>query len=198
MAPETAYLVVGGGILVAGMVWAVCLRLFHLQHGWPRVEHGQWRLPGLEPAQAVSRALYLVAGNARARRRGEHGLTVVLGGCIARLDFTRRTDGAELNVELDWARGARMFGFLMGLLVLVVQPAIILGIGGALWHWSASDPTDEGRRMAWQVVQVAHVLWPPFLVHAIHHHLRRQARGVIDQLVLELGGPVRGFGRGPS
>ena len=91
-----------------------------------------------------------------------------------------------------------MFGFLMGLLVLVVQPAVILGIGGALWHWSASDPTDEGRRMAWQVVQVAHVLWPPFLVHAIHRHLRRQARGVIDQLVVELGRPANAVAPGAA
>lgn len=191
MAPETAYLVIGGGVLVAGVVWAVCLHLLQLQRGWPRVEHGQWRLPGLEPSQAVTRALYLVAGNTRVRRRGENGLAVLLGGCIARLDFTHRADGAELTAELDWARGARMFGFLMGLLVLVVQPAVILGIGGALWHWFASDPTDEGRRTAWQVLQVAHVLWPPFLVYAIHLHLRRQARDVIDQLVLELGGATR-------
>jgi hypothetical protein len=186
MAPETAYLVIGGGMLLAGAVWVVCLRLLQRQRGWPRVEQGHWRLPGLDPLQAVDRALYLVAGATRVRRQGEYGLAVALGGCIARLDFDSRTGGAELTARLDWTRGARMFGFLMGLLVLVVQPAVILGIGGALWHWFASDPTEEGRRTAWQVVQVAHVLWPPFLVHAIHCHLRRQARSVIDQLVVAL------------
>ena len=191
MAPESAYLVIGGGILVAGTVWAICLGLLQRQHGWPRVEQGAWRLPGLDPAAAVSQALSLVAGSTRVRRRGESGLVVALGGCVARLDFTPAEGGAELTARLDWTRGARMFGFLMALLVLVVQPAVILGIGGALWHWFASDPTDEGRRTAWQVVQVAHVLWPPFLVHAIHRHLRRQARQVIDQLVVELGGPAR-------
>jgi hypothetical protein len=190
MAPESAYLVIGGGILVAAVVWAICLRLLQRQHGWPRVEQGVWRLPGLDPATAVSQALSLVAGSTRVRRRGESGLVVALGGCVARLDFTPAEGGAELIAQLDWTRGARMFGFLMALLVLVVQPAVILGIGGALWHWFASDPTDEGRRTAWQVVQVAHVLWPPFLVHAIHRHLRRQARQVINQLVVELGGPA--------
>ncbi len=188
MAPETAYLVVGGGILVAGVVWAVCLGLLQRQRAWPRVEQGRWDVAGLDPQRAVERALYLFSGSTRVRRRGARGLAVALGGCIARLDFTPSGDGTELSAELDWARGARMFGFLMGLLVLVVQPAVILGIGGALWHWFASDPTEEGRRTAWQVVQIAHVLWPPFLVHAIHRHLRRQARGVIDQLVAELDG----------
>ena len=192
MAPETAYLVIGGGILVAGAVWAICLRLLQRQRAWPRVEQGRWRLTGFEPAQAVDRALYLLAGSTRVRRQGERGVTVALGGCVARLEFTSLGGHTELVARLDWTRGARMFGFLMGLLVLVVQPAVILGIGGTLWHWFASDPTDEGRRTAWQVVQVAHVLWPPFLVHAIHRHLRSQARAVIDQLVAGFGDAAAG------
>ncbi len=190
MAPETAHLVVGGGVLIAGAVWAACLALLQRQRAWPRVEQGRWSLPGLGVAQAVTRALALLAGATRVRRRGEHALAVALGGCVASLEFAPGRDGTDLEARLDWTRGARMFGFLMGLLVLVVQPAVILGIGGALWHWFASDPTDEGRHTAWQVVQIAHVLWPPFLVYAIHRHLRRQARQVIEQLVRDLDGPA--------
>ena len=186
MAAETAYLLIGVGMLIAGGVWIVCLRLLLRQRSWPVVESGHWSLPGLRVEQALGRALYLVAGQTRVHRRGEHGLVMALGGCEARIGFTPGSTGVDLAVDLDWVRGARMFGFLMGLLVLVVQPAVIIGIGGALWHWFASDVTDEGRRTVWQMVQVAHVLWPPFLVYGIHRYLRRQSRQVIDQLVTEL------------
>ncbi|MDX1594288.1 MAG: hypothetical protein R3298_08565 [Gammaproteobacteria bacterium] len=189
MTTEAAYFVIGAGILVAGAVWAVCLQLLQRQRGWPRVERGSWRLPDVDPARALARSLYLVVGATRVRRRGERGLLLALGGCSARLEFAPGDGGTELTAELDWTRGARMFLFMMGLLVLVVQPAVILGIGGTLWHWFASDPTAEGRRTALQVLQVVHVLWPPFLVHFLHRHLRRQARQVIDQLVGDLAVP---------
>jgi hypothetical protein len=192
MAAETAYLVIGAGMLVAGGVWVICLRLLLRQRNWPVVERGRWQLPGLGVDQALGRALSLVAGQTRVHLRGGHGLVMALGGCVARVDFTPGPTGVDLAVELDWGRGARMFGFLMGLLVLVVQPAVIIGIGGALWHWFASDVTDEGRRTVWQMAQVAHVLWPPFLVYGIHRYLRRQSRQVIDQLVIELVGEESG------
>ena len=187
MAPEHAYLVIATGMLGGGLAWAACMRLYRQQRDWPAVEQGEWRLTGIDPGGALARALLLVAGSTRVRRRGERGLVIALGGCSGRLEFRAADDGTLLSVQLDWARGARMFGFLMGLLVLVIQPAVILGIGGGLWHWVASDPDGGVRSSAWQVVQVAHVLWPPFLVYLLHRHLRRQARAVIEQLVSDLG-----------
>jgi ABC-type spermidine/putrescine transport system permease subunit II len=195
MTPEGAYLVIGAGMAVAGVIWIICLRLLLRQRGWPRQETGRWELPALTPDVAIGRALYLVAAHTRVRRQHDDGLLIALGGCLARLRFTTVEQGGALRMvaTLDWSRGARMFDFLVGLLVLVVQPAVILGIGGGLWHWIASDAADEVRRSAWQVVQVAHVLWPPFLVHVIYRHLRRQARAVIDQLVHELRSDPSGW-----
>jgi hypothetical protein len=189
-----AYLVVAAGLAVSLGAWWLALRLYLAQRRWPVRMDGRWIIAAHTPQSALVEALGMTASNCRVGRRGPRGLVMHLGGCSAAVSFSPCGQGSEMHALLDWARGARMFGFLVGLLVLVVQPAVIIGLGGGLWHWVASSDSAEVRILVLQVVQIGHVLWPPFLVHLIYRRLRRNSRRVVEQLAELLAKPTPAAG----
>jgi len=198
MSAEGAYLVVSVGMLLGLLTWGFALRLLLRQRRWPAVQDGDWVLLGTRSSTALADAMLLTTPRGRLSREDGGALLLPLGGCHARVEFRDRPGQVEMHAVLDWSRGARMFGFIMGLLVLVLQPAVILGLGGGLWHWVASSDSAEVRWMALQVVQIAHVLWPPFLVHYLYRKLRGDTRMVIEHLALHLGRDTPGAPAAPG
>ena len=59
--------------------------------------------------------------------------------------------------------------------MLILMPIVIGGVVAALWHLVAPSEKDPVRWQAVQVVQIVHVLWPPFLIYFIWKRLHVQA-----------------------
>jgi hypothetical protein len=59
--------------------------------------------------------------------------------------------------------------------VLIVMPIVIGGVVAALWHLVAPSEKLPVRWQAVQVLQISHVLWPPFLIYFIWRRLHAQA-----------------------
>ncbi len=62
-------------------------------------------------------------------------------------------------------------------LVFFVMPIVVIGLGFVLLRFVASHPNLAIRWQAVQVVQIAHVLWPPFLVSKLFQWRVTQAQG---------------------
>ena len=75
----------------------------------------------------------------------------------------------------------------MGLLVLLIMPMVIFGLCTALWVWAAPVAGRWPQRQTWQIVQMIHVLWPPFLIYYQWRQLRGRVRAMVTNLFVLIG-----------
>ena len=89
-----------------------------------------------------------------------------------------------LTAELDDSALRRIMQRWLALLVVFLMPVAIVGLSAALWHFAAPNPAQSVRTQSVQIVQLIHVLWPPFLCYGIWHRERAKARDAISNLLV--------------
>jgi hypothetical protein len=72
--------------------------------------------------------------------------------------------GTTLTTEIDATRTTRIFTGMMGVLLFGLAPLVLVGVAAALWNYVAPNPNPAVRWQALQILQICHVLWPPFLI----------------------------------
>jgi hypothetical protein len=77
---------------------------------------------------------------------------------------------------------------ILAFFVVLLMPATIVGVAAALWHFAAPSPAPAARWQAVQVVQMAHVLWPPFLIYGLWSKQRSMARDAASNLLVLAAG----------
>ena len=109
---------------------------------------------------------------------------LLLSACVADVPCELRpsaggtvAEGAPLVLAATVDDGALTHRFQIGLgaFVLILMPIVIGGVVAALWHLVAPSEKPPVRWQAVQVVQIVHVLWPPFMIYFIWRRLHTQA-----------------------
>jgi hypothetical protein len=127
----------------------------------------------------------LVSAQARLTRIGENRVTLAQSGIAVNLEAVRRGSGAQLIAEIDDATYNRRFAMGMAAFVLLLMPVVIAGVAGALWHYVAASDTPSVRYQSLQIMQIVHVLWPPFLIYGLWKGIRRNAiNGIANAMTL--------------
>jgi hypothetical protein len=70
-----------------------------------------------------------------------------------------------LVAEVDDAKLRRKMQLVLAILLLVAMPIVIGGVAAVLWLFAAPSLNPGVRWQVVQIVQIVHVLWPPFLVY---------------------------------
>jgi hypothetical protein len=133
---------------------------------------------GRQPVETLDALLQqgqLFSPQARLERTAENRLTVTQAGTALDLEATRQGADTRLTATVDDSKLTHWFQMGLGAWTLIVMPIIIGGITAALWHFVPASKEDGVRWQAVQIVQIVHVLWPPFLIFFIWRRLHVQA-----------------------
>jgi hypothetical protein len=102
-----------------------------------------------------------------------------------RLDLEAIPRGGDtlMTAEIDDAAFNRRFALGLGAFVLILMPAVVAGVPWLLWNYVATSDAPGVRWQSLQVLQIVHVLWPPFLIYFMWKGVRRS---VINSISNEL------------
>jgi hypothetical protein len=188
MTEDTARLIIAAGLGVGLLFWFIAVVLYRKIANAPANERVEAIVADKSPGEALKDLLSRSAAiwpQARLTRTAENRVTVTQSGIKVELEAVRRGSGAQLIAQIDAAAYNRRFAMGMAALVLIVMPAVVGGVPWALWNFVASSDSPSVRTQAVQVVQIVHVLWPPFLIYGLWRGIRRATvNGVSNALVL--------------
>lgn len=190
MTEQTAKIVIVAGGFVGLLVWLVALAFYRRMAAAEETEYFEQEFPGRSPEEVIAAIVDQVkryANMAKFSRPSPTSFSIHQFGVQAHF-AAERAGGAptRLVAGLDDAQLRRKFLAGMGLLVLVVMPAVIGGLCVGLWIWVAPSPQQNIRWQAVQIVQMVHVLWPPFLVYFIWQSMRKRASMTISNMLVLL------------
>jgi hypothetical protein len=188
MSQETAQIIIAAGLGVGLLFLFIAVVLYRTIAGATTKERLEATIADRSPGEALKSLLSrggLVSPQARLTRLGDNRVTLAQGGITVNLEAVRRGSGAQLVAEIDDATYNRRFAMGMGAFVLLLMPAVIAGVAGALWHYVAASDTPSVRSQSLQIMQIVHVLWPPFLIYGLWKGIRRNAiNGIANAMTL--------------
>lgn len=191
MEAGTAQTVVVAGTGVGIAAWALGVHFYFRMRALPQRTRRRTPLRGKGVDEAM-RALLKIA-TARGHIIERSDTTVKLGWGRAVVLFRVEPDvgGVGLETRVDFTRLWRAFGTGMKLLVFLLVPAVLAGLALVMWHVVIPSKTPNVRAQAVQIVQMVHVLWPPFLVYGLYVKARNALQAQLDNVptLIELEDP---------
>jgi hypothetical protein len=168
MDEQTAKIIIVAGFAVGFVVWLAALQLYRRMADAPHVERLEAKLSGVSPAEAIRSMVdgaLPAGGQAKLSRPRENALHISQSG--VEMDLTASHAGGQTLVvaEIDDSTLRRRFQIPLAILVTLVMPLVVAGVPVALWYFAAPDARPPVRWQCLQVLQISHVLWPPFLVY---------------------------------
>lgn len=103
--------------------------------------------------------------------------------------FKFKPKGADrvcVSYTLGFASLARLVNTIAVATILGFGLPIMLLVGSLIWFLVIPSPEPAVRWQVLQTVQIAHVLWPPFLFFWILSHARRKSKAFVEQLVYDV------------
>jgi hypothetical protein len=191
MDEKTAKMIVIAGALVGAGVWILCLRYYRRMKTMARTISKEGSVSGVTKDQAMKALLgkFLThAGNHQIPDRSDDGFTLRVLLTEIALEFQSQGAGVSFRADADMSRLAGLFGTIMGVLVIILQPLVIIAVSALLWFLVAGSETAGMRWQAIQVVQIIHVLWPPFLAYFLYRAMRSKIQMLLDnmQMLIEV------------
>jgi hypothetical protein len=187
MDEQSAKLVIAVGAAVGVVVWLVAMRLYRKMADAPAVELLEAPIRGKSPEQVVKSVVEGAGRLAQAVRLSwleGRVLQITQLGVDTRIHAHRAGGETVLVAEVDDAKLRRKMLRAQAVLVVLVMPVVIVGAATALWHFAAPNPSFAVRGQCFQIVQIVHVLWPPFLVYFLWKKQRSLAVDAASNLIV--------------
>lgn len=175
MDEQTAKIIIVAGFAVGFVVWLAALQLYRRMADAPHVERIEAKLSGVSPAEAIRSMVdgaLPSGGLAKLSWPRENTLHVSQMGVEMELTASRAGGQTLVAAEVDDTKLRRRYQIPLAILVTLVMPLVVAGVPMALWHFVAPDARPAVRWQCLQVLQIGHVLWPPFLVYFQWKRLR--------------------------
>lgn len=93
-------------------------------------------------------------------------------------------EGTKIFATADYAHVRRRYRYIMTTLVIFVIPLVVGGIGYVLLRYAVPNANPGVRWQCVQILQIAHALWPPFLVSKLFHSNIDHANGFLRNLLV--------------
>jgi len=194
MDEQAAKLVIAAGASIGALFWLMALGLYRKLASAQQVQKIEARIPGKYPAETIKDLLAaskdvladarVFSAQPRLTRPAENRLLIEQGGLEVRMEATRVGGGTLLVAEVDDSKYTRRFLLGLGAYVLILMPVVIGGAAVAMWHFVAPSERPAIRWQSLQILQISHVLWPPFLIYALWNRPRSQVASAVSNLLV--------------
>ncbi len=187
MDEDTAKLVISAGAAIGVIVWLIAVQLFRRMAETPVHEVIETPVPGKTPAETMKAIVAnagQVAGQARLSRPADNVLEITQFGVFSRIEARREGGQTLLTAEIDDSSCRRKYQRFLALFVVLLMPITIVGVAAGLWHFAALSVTPSVRTQSIQVLQIVHVLWPPFMLYGVWKTHRRTAYDAVSNLLV--------------
>jgi hypothetical protein len=204
MDEELAKLVIAIGFFVGLAFWLVAFTLYRRIASAETLERFEAKLPDAQPTEVIRGLLsdgkqMLTEGRLfsatapRVTRPADNSLVVDQGGIEVRFEAMRAGGGSLLIADVDSTGHSRKYQLLFGAYVLIVMPLVVGGLSVWMWNYVAPSAAPAVRWQSLQIMQICHVLWPPFLFYFNWKVRRSQAVNSAANLLVfaEASGPPR-------
>jgi hypothetical protein len=178
MDEQTAKIIIAAGGCVGVLFWLTAIGLYRKLAATENPRRYESTVKNRQPAETIDGLLQrsqLFSPQARLERVADNRLVVHQTGIALELEASRQGSDTRLAATVDDSALTHRFQLGLGAFVLILMPIVIGGVLAALWHLVAPSEKDPVRWQAVQVVQIVHVLWPPFLIYFIWRRLHTQA-----------------------
>lgn len=178
MDEQTAKTVIAAGLGVGVLFWLAAIAMYRKLAAAENPRRFESIVKDRQPAETLDGLLQrsqLFSPQARLERPAENRLAVSQAGITLELEATRQGGDTRLTATVDDSKLTHWFQMGLGAFVLILMPIVIGGIAATLWHLVAPSDKLPVRWQAVQIVQIVHVLWPPFLIYFIWRRLHVQA-----------------------
>ena len=195
MDEQLAKIVIAAGFGVGVLFWLAAIVMYRKLAAAENPRRFESIVRGCQPAEAIDGLLQksqLFSPQARLERTAENRLAVSQAGISLELEGSRQGGDTRLTATVDDSKRTHWFQMGLGAWALIVMPIVIGGVTAALWHFVAPSDKAALRWQAVQIVQIVHVLWPPFLIYFIWRSLHVQAGNTAANLTTLAQAAVRG------
>jgi len=195
MDEQVARIVIAAGFVVGVLFWLAAIVMYRKLASAENPRRFESIVRGCQPAEAIDGLLQksqLFNPQARLERTAENRLEVSQAGISLELEAMRQGGDTRLTATVDDSKRTHWFQMGLGAWALIVMPIVIGGVTAALWHFVAPSDKVALRWQAVQIVQIVHVLWPPFLLYFIWRNLHVQAGNTAANLTTLAQAAVRG------
>jgi len=195
MDEQVARIVIVAGASVGVLFWLAAIAMYRKLAAAENPRRFESIVRGCQPAEAIDGLLQksqLFSPQARLERTAENRLAVSQAGISLELEAMRQGGDTRLTATVDDSKRTHWFQMGLGAWTLIVMPIVIGGVTAALWHFVAPSDKAALRWQAVQIVQIVHVLWPPFLIFFIWRGLHVQAGNAAANLTTLAQAAVRG------
>jgi hypothetical protein len=195
MDEQLAKIVIAAGFGVGVFFWLAALAMYRKIAAAENPRRFESVVRGCQPAEAIDGLLkesQQFSPQARLERTAENRLAVSQTGILLEFEATRQGGDTRLTATADDSQRTHWFQMGLGAWVLIVMPIVIGGITAALWHLVPASKEDGVRWQAVQILQIVHVLWPPFLIYFIWRSLHVQAGTTAANLTTLAQATIRG------
>jgi hypothetical protein len=95
-------------------------------------------------------------------------------------------DTTRVSYVLGFDRLARRVKIVTLSIILGVGLPVLVIVGGLIWHFVLPSQNQAVQWQVFQTLQIAHVLWPPFLFLGLYSAGRRQSKTYFSNLLSTL------------
>ena len=187
MDEDTAKLIIAVGAAVGFIFWMTALALYRRMAATETLRSFDADMPHRQPADAISDLIAdgrLISAQARVERPDASRLNISQMGIDVCFEAIRAGGGSRLVAQIDDSRLTRKFQLGLGAFVLILMPLVVGGLCVVLWNYVAPSPTLAVRWQSVQVVQIVHVLWPPFLIYFLWRGFHNRAANAVSNLLV--------------
>jgi hypothetical protein len=184
---QTAKAVIAVGASIGAFVWILVLRLYRRMAEAPEVEQVDSVAVDKSPEEAIKAIIDRCAqfgGQVRLERPDASSVVVTQVGVRMTIAASRSGGKTILTAEVDDRSLRRKMQLALAAFVLLVMPITIVGVAAALWHFAAPSATPAVRWQCVQIMQISHILWPPFLIYFLWKKLRSAAVNSVTNLMI--------------
>jgi hypothetical protein len=187
MDQQMARLVILAGVAVGAVFWLIALSMYRKMAAAETVREFEATIPGKRPSEAINDLLSegrMFAAQARLERLADNRLHIRQSAMELDIEAVRHGEGSRITAVLDDSAYTRRFQLGFGAYILILMPLAIGGVALALWHFVAASDSAAVRWQSLQVLQISHVLWPPFLIYFLWKKLREQVGNQVSNLLV--------------
>jgi hypothetical protein len=115
---------------------------------------------------------------------GSHAAMAFDSGLVT---LEARGEKVRVRYAVSQKRFARVMRIVTYLVCFLYGGIFVIGAPLLIWLFVVNSENANVRRQVWQTFQMAHGVWPPFLVGFLSGLLRKRAAGFFDTLLANLG-----------
>lgn len=187
MDEQTAKAAIAVGASIGAFVWLLVLRLYRKMAEAPEIEQVESVAVEKSPEEAIKAILdkcSQLGGQVRLERPDASSVVVTQAGIRMTIAASRFGGKTVLTAEVDDRSLRRKMQLALAAFTLLVMPITIVGVAAALWHFAAPSATPAIRWQSVQILQISHILWPPFLMYFLWKRLRSAAVNAVTNVMI--------------